>query len=258
MKEPKTILITGASSGLGKSLALAYAAYGKKLFLIGRDGARLAATSEECRHLGADVRNVTIDVTDAEKMRDWIISADTECGGIDLVIANAGISGGTGGQGVNSGESESQVRKIFETNIDGTINTLEPIIPLMKKRRNGQIAIISSLASFRGLPSAPAYSASKAAVRFYGEALRGELREHGIGVSVICPGYIKTPMTDVNKFPMPLIMEAEDAADLIRNRLEKNPPRIAFPFPLYFVIWLAGLLSPKLTDPIFERLPRKD
>ena len=128
----------------------------------------------------------------------------------------------------------------------------------MQKRQKGQIAIISSLAGFRGLPSSPAYSGSKAAVRVYGEGLRGNLKKFGIAVNVVCPGYIKTPMTDVNKFPMPFLMSAQECAAIIKDGLVKNKSRISFPFPLFFVVWLATLLSNKITDPIFAKLPAKE
>ncbi|MGB1539781.1 MAG: SDR family NAD(P)-dependent oxidoreductase, partial [Rickettsiales bacterium] len=121
----------------------------------------------------------------------------------------------------------------------------------------GQIAVMSSLAGMRGLPSAPAYSASKAAVKAFGEALRGELGKKGVQVSVICPGYIKTPLTDVNTFPMPFIMSAERAAERIQKGLVRNKPRIAFPLRLYLPLWFASCLSPHLTDRFFAALPSK-
>jgi short-subunit dehydrogenase len=114
------------------------------------------------------------------------------------------------------------------------------------------------LAAFRGLPSSPSYSASKAAIKIYGEGLRGLLAKSGIKVNVICPGYVRTPMTDVNQFPMPFIISASKAAKIIRKGLAKNCSRIAFPFPLYFLVWLASLISTTITDPIFARLPSKE
>jgi short-subunit dehydrogenase len=107
------------------------------------------------------------------------------------------------------------------------------------------------------MPSAPAYSASKAAVRGYGEALRGALAPSGIRVSVICPGFVRSRMTDANPFPMPFLMDASRAARIIRRRLERNKARIAFPWPTYFAAWLMGTLPPALTDPLFRKLPRK-
>ena len=258
MKEPNNILITGATSGIGRALALEYAATGKKLFLIGRNQQRLEQIKEECEKKDADVFVFSIDIRDAEKLADWIIKRDEE-NNIDLVIANAGISGGTGKfQDSGGGESEQQVREIFAINVTGVLNTILPIIPKMKSRKKGQIAIMSSLASFRALPGAPSYSASKAAVRCFGEALRGDLQQYGVEVSVICPGYVRTPMTDVNNFPMPFVVEPEKAAIIIKSGLSRNAARIAFPFLIYIFIWFVGCLPTWLTDPIFSRLPKKE
>ena len=252
MKNPQNILITGASSGLGRAFAIEYSSPGVSLFLSGRNLANLEKTAHDCKINGAHVETEILDVSDLSAMTDWIDKIETGHA-LDLVIANAGISGGTAG----SGEDDDQTRNIFATNMAGTLNTILPAIKYMKHRKAGQIAIISSLASFRGLPGAPSYSASKAAIRVYGEAIRGELSDYNIDVSVICPGYIKTPMTDVNKFPMPLLMTSEKAAAIIKQRLKKNPSRIAFPFLMYAIVWLMGCLPPGLTDPIFKRLPKK-
>ena len=128
----------------------------------------------------------------------------------------------------------------------------------MLPRGAGQIAIVSSLASFRGFPGAPAYSASKAAVRVWGEALRARHREDGIAVSVICPGFVVSRMTDRNLFPMPLLMTADRAARIIRRGLARNRGRIAFPWPTYFVSWLLGVLPPFLGDRLLKDAPRKE
>ncbi len=252
MKNPKNILITGASSGIGRALAIAYSAQGINLFLCGRNAEKLSLTKAICEELKANVLLQVIDVCDEAAVANCIEKIE-ENHEIDLVIANAGISAGTAG----GTESFSQVKQIFSTNLNGVLNVIHPLIEKMKLRQRGQIALISSLAGFRGLPSSPAYSASKSAVRVYGEALRGNLKPFGISVNTICPGYVKTPMTDVNKFPMPFLMEVERAAKIIKLGLEKNKSRIAFPFPLYFVVWLATLLSTKITDPIFAKLPGK-
>jgi short-subunit dehydrogenase len=249
MTNPKNILITGASSGIGRALAIAYSASGVSLFLCARNSEKLNETKITCEKLGAKVFVEILDVTDEEKVKNWI----RKIADLDLVIANAGISAGTAG----GPESLAQIKKIFATNWDGVLNVIDSAITKMKEKKCGQIALISSLAGMRGLPSSPAYSASKAAVRVYGEGLRGNLAPFGIKVNVICPGYIKTPMTDVNKFPMPFLMGAEKCAQIIKRDLAKNKSRIAFPFPLYFVVWLAALLSTKITDPIFAKLPGK-
>lgn len=249
---PKNILITGANSGLGAAIAVEYAKTGNTLYLQGRNAERLEEIANQCHTLGATVYPRIIDVTDAISMKNWIEQADAQ-NPLDLLIANAGISAGMGSDGENS----EQVRRIFATNIDGVINSVQPIIPLMLARKSGQIAIMSSLAGIRALPSAPAYSASKACIRYYGEALRGALLRDGVCVSVICPGYIKTPMTAVNQFPMPFIMTAQKAAQKIAKGLECGRGRIAFPLMLYIPLWWISCLSPIITDPIFSRLPTK-
>jgi short-subunit dehydrogenase len=252
MKNPKNILITGASSGIGHALAIAYAAPDVNLFLCGRNKEKLEALKIICESLKANVSLGVFDVKNSAMAKDFILEIEKDHQ-LDLVIANAGISAGT-----SSGtESFAQVKEIFATNLDGVLNIIHPAIEEMQKRRKGQIAIMSSLAGFRGLPSSPAYSASKAAVRVYSESLRGNLAKFGISVNAICPGYIKTPMTAVNDFPMPFLMDVKVAAKIIKKELAKNKSRIAFPFPLYFVVWLATLLSTKITDPIFAKLPAK-
>ncbi len=252
MENSKNILITGASSGIGRALAISYSKSGVNLFLCGRNEEKLQQTKISCEELKAKVFCKILDVKNEIECRKWIAEIE-ENNALDLVISNAGVSAGTAG----GTESFSQIKEIFSTNLDGVLNVIHPAIDFMIPRKSGQIAIISSLAGLRGLPSSPAYSGSKAAVRVYGEGLRGSLAPFGIKVNVVCPGYIKTPMTDVNEFPMPFLMEAEKCAELIKDGLAKNKSRIAFPFSLYFVVWLLALLSNKITDPIFAKLPKK-
>lgn len=251
----KNIVITGASSGIGAALAREYAReYGQKgvhLGLLARSAERLAEVRTECEALGATVQIGSIDVADRGAMQGWLCAFDTKTP-IDLLIANAGISGGSGGVGGVEG-----TYRIFATNVDGVLHTVLPITPRMAARGYGQVAIVSSLAGIRGLPSAPAYSASKAAVRALGEGLRGELGGQGVKVNVICPGYVKTPLTDKNNFPMPFLMSGEKAAGIIRKGLERNRSRIVFPWPLYVPLWFLSCLSTGLTDWFFARLPKK-
>ena len=254
MKDPRAILITGASSGIGAALAVAYAAPGRSLFLTGRHETRLPSVAGDCRERGAEVTSAALDVTDAAALADWIAAMDT-ARPLDLVIANAGISGGT--DKAAGGEDESQARRIFAVNLQGVINTVMPAIAVMRARGRGQIALMSSLAGFRGFPGAPAYCASKAAVKTWGESLRGSLGGDGIEVSVICPGFVRSPMTDVNPFPMPLLMETDRAAALIKRRLARNHGRIAFPWPMYLLVWLIAALPPWLTDRLLARMPEK-
>jgi short-subunit dehydrogenase len=251
-ESPRSILITGASSGIGEALARAYAAPGVALALTGRDQARLAAVAAACRVLGAVVRAEALDVCARERLAVWIAEVDAAAP-LDLVIANAGVSAGTGA-GV---ETAAQARRLLDTNVGGVVDTVLPAVELMRPRGHGQIAIMASLAAFRGFPGAPAYCAGKAAVKVWGEALRGELHEAGIGVSVVCPGYVKSRMTAGNSFHMPLLMEADRAARIIRRGLARNKARIAFPWRLYAAVWLISVLPQSLTDPLLRRLPRK-
>lgn len=251
--EPSSILITGASSGLGRGLALRYARPGARLHLSGRDSVRLAETRAACIGRGAVVVAETVDVADRAAMDSWIARADA-AGALDLVIANAGISGGTGG----SGENEDQTRAIFDVNLTGVINTVWPALRVLRPRQSGQIAIIASLAGYRGLPGAPAYSASKAAAKAWGEGLRGWLKPEGISVNVVCPGFVTTRMTSGNRFPMPFLMDAARAAEIIAEGLARDKPRISFPWPLAFATWLFAALPPAWTDPLLARLPKKN
>lgn len=252
MRTPRSILISGASSGIGAALARLYATPGVRLALGGRDIQRLDAVADACRSTGASVVSTRVDVTDAVATTEWVEAAD-DTAPLDLVIANAGISGGTFGGGENHGQATA----IFATNVGGVVNTVHPAAERMRRRGRGQIALMGSLAGFRGLPGAPSYSASKAAVRAYADALRGRLRREGVTVSLICPGFIRTPMTDMNGFPMPFLLEVEDAAHRIRRGLAGGQSRIAFPWPLYTAVRLAALLPPALSDPLFGRMPEK-
>ncbi len=255
MREPRSVLITGASSGIGAALAEAYAAPGVELALNGRNEERLGAVARSCTARGAVTVTAAMDVTDATALGAWIRDVDA-----DLVIANAGISAGSGG----TGEGADQARRIFAVNLDGVVNTVHPAIyamlarPRVPGRARGQIALMSSIASFRGFAGAPAYCASKAAVRSYGEGLRNAYAADGIEINVICPGFVRSPMTEVNKFPMPMLMEADKAAHIIRRGLARNRGRIAFPGPMYALAWLVQSLPPSLTDRLIQRLPEKD
>lgn len=247
------VLITGASSGIGAALARVYAAPGAILSLTGRDTERLDAVAVGCRERGATVESTVLDVCDRTAMEQWIERRDSTVP-LDLVVANAGISAGTGG----AQESDEQTRSIFATNIDGTVNTVLPAAAVMRRRRSGQIAIVSSLAGYRGMPGAPAYSASKGAMKLWGEGLGGSLARDGIKVSVICPGFVITGITKVNRFPMPFLMDADRAARIIADGLARGHGRIAFPAPMAALAWLGAALPDAFARWLTRRLPSKE
>lgn len=257
MRTPGHILITGASSGIGAALARHYARPGARLSLGGRDAARLAAVDMSCRALGADVSSAPLDVRDRTAMEAWVRAADARAP-LDLVIANAGISGGTAGSAGGGGtETQAQFDMIAAVNVGGVVNTLTPALEAMSARGRGQVALISSLASFRGFPGAPAYCASKAMVRVWGEALRPDYAARGISVNVVCPGYVESPMTAANDFPMPFMMSADRAARLIADGLACDRARIVFPRRLYWLLRSFAALPEPLLDRLMARLPRK-
>ncbi len=251
-QQPRCILITGASSGIGAALAKAYAAPGVTLHLGGRDEGRLEALAELCGRAGATCHTAAIDVTDQEAMASWVCACDARSG-LDLVIANAGISAGTR----FAGESPEQTRRIMATNVDGAFNTILPVLGNMVERKRGQIAVMSSLASFRGFRSAPAYCASKATLRLWGEGQRVWLRRHGVRLSVMCPGFVTTPMSEGNPYPMPFLMDADRAATIIRRGLSRDKARIAFPWQTYWLAQLVSLLPVALTDALLAKTPNK-
>lgn len=250
----KHIVITGASSGIGEALALHYAAAGVRLSLTGRNAERLSAVAKACRVRGAEVEEKIICVTDRTAMQDWLTGID-EAQPIDLVIANAGISAGMGDS--KTGENADQVQRLFATNVQGVLNTIDPLRPRMIARGAGNIALMSSLAAFRGWPGAPAYCATKAAVKVYGEGMRGSLAHTGVKIHVICPGFVTSRMTAVNKFPMPFIISADKAARIIANGIAKNRGRISFPAPVHFVVWLCSALPDCVGQRILGRMPKK-
>lgn len=252
-KNPKTIFITGASSGIGRALAKAYAEKGIQLFLCGRNPTRLQETADMCTERGADVHTFNFDVTDP-KAAELALTEAQKIKPIELLIANAGVSGGVLGMP----ETSAATRHIMQTNVGGVVNTVLPAIQIFKKQHRGQIAIVSSLAGYRGMAGCPAYSASKACVKAWGEGLRGLLKKDNINVTVICPGFIETPLTDKNQFKMPFIMKSDKAAGLIKKRLKKNPAIIAFPHVMVLGAWIGSALPSFIIGPILGVLPKKE
>jgi NADP-dependent 3-hydroxy acid dehydrogenase YdfG len=242
-QRPTSILITGAAGGIGSALTRAYATPGTQLFLGDLDARRLEALTDVCRTLGATAAGAVVDVTDRNAMAAWITEADA-VQPLDLVIVLAGISHGT----VQQEETPEEIRAVFAVNLDGMLNTIEPILPRMRNRRRGQIALMSSQAGFRGFAVAPSYCATKSAIWAYAEGLRGRLLREHIGVSVIIPGFVKTALTDDNPYPMPFRISAERAAGIIKRGLARNQARIRFPQPIPAVVYLLSLLPPSWVD----------
>jgi len=252
----KNVLITGASSGIGRALAEACAAPGVTLHLSGRDPARLEDVTAACRAKGATVHQAVLDVRDTHYMEPWIANAAP----LDLVIANAGISGGTGRAGQ---ESADQTRAIFATNVDGVFNTVLPAIATMEFQSpgadgwRGRIAVVASIASFVPAPQAPAYCAAKAAVDRWTVASNANLRAKGILLTSVCPGYVRSNMTARNEFPMPGLMDAGQAAEIILAGLRQDKTRITFPWWLGLAARFGGLLPPRLLNWLLVSQPAK-
>ena len=250
---PKSILITGASSGIGAALALHYAAPGITLFITGRDRERLQTVAHQCTDAGASAACWVGDVTDAEDNKKWIYACDAESP-LNLVIANAGVALGAS---VVSGLHQAAVDS-FNINVHGVFNTVHPALEVMSTRRpypviNAQVAIMSSIMGYAGVARSPAYSSSKAALKHYGQALRGTFRAMGIGVSVICPGYIRSAMTASDTSIMPFLISAPKAAAIIAKGLARNKPRITFPWQMILitriVINLPGFVVDRINRP---------
>ncbi len=249
--EPQSILITGASNGIGAALAQEYAAAGVHLALVGRNHDRLADIAGLCRDRGASVTIGEIDVRDRDALSAWIRTVDDEHP-IDLAIANAGITAGTGLGRLR--EDPNIARNVIATNLVGTINTVDPLVERMSARGRGRIAVVGSINAIRGLPHCPSYSASKAAIHAYAESLRSALARHGVGITVVAPGFVATPLNDKIVCPKPLQTSADRAARRIRQGLDRGKPMIVFPRVLYYGLLLSYLLPRRLTDLLFNNV----
>jgi short-subunit dehydrogenase len=246
----KSVVITGASSGIGAALALRYAGEGVHLGLVGQNRERLESVAARCRALGARVQIGLIDVTRRKDLADWLLEFD-RVAPIDLLFANAGVlSGIEPGEVAEDAEAS---RRLFDINVGGVLNTVEPVLPHMVLRHHGCIAIMSSVAAFARLPQMPSYSASKTTVLRYGLRLRRALRKQGVQVSVICPGYVVSPMTDQILGRKPFLMTAEKAADRIVAELARNQAVIAFPRLVAGFLRVAGRLPPPMRDWVLAR-----
>jgi len=244
-----SVLITGASSGLGAGLAKDYAAPGVHLVLTGRDAARLEITATACRAKGASVVTGLFDISEAEPLGAWLLEQDAATP-FDLVIAAAGVSAGTGKDDMPEGVGLAGMQ--VRANLLGTIHTVEPLLPRMIARASGHVAVVASTAALRGLPYSPGYSASKAGVRAYGEGLRALLKPKGVAVTVVVPGFFDTPMTDRWKGPTPFMLSLDRMVAAIRKGLDARRSRIVVPRLLALGTQAADLLPASIGDRIMR------
>ena len=250
----RLVFITGASSGIGQALAWRYHQAGWRLALSARRG---AAIEQWARERGIPGERYAIHEADVTRI-DSIVGAGEACiarqGLPDVVIANAGIS-----SGMDSAEREDLdvMARTFATNNVGLAATFHPFVRAMTQRRAGTLVGIASVAGIRGLPGQGAYCASKAAAIAYCESLRGELRASGVRVVTICPGYIATPMTAANRFPMPFLMRAEDFADRAWRAIEGGASYRVIPWQMAIVARLLRALPNPVLDRAFAGAPRK-
>lgn len=245
------VFITGASSGIGAALARYYAARGAVLGLVAR---RRAALQELLATLPGEHAVYTVDVADEAGLRQAAADFSARFGVPDVVVANAGVSVGT------LTEEEGDLRafeRVMRTNVLGMVATFQPFVAPMRARGSGRLVGIASVAGIRGLPGAGAYSASKAAVIAYLESLRVELHDSGVKVVTIAPGYIETPMTAVNRYPMPFMLPADEAARRFVRAIDAGAGYVVIPWQMGVVAKLLRLLPNPIFDRVFARAGRK-
>ncbi len=247
----KNILITGASDGIGAALAKRYASVDTHLILLARNKEKLATVANACETKQASVETHSIDITETKPLQKLIQGID-KISPIDLVICNAGVTSIIPKDG--QAESWQAISNVIDTNLYGVLATLNPLIDSLRKRQSGQIAIVSSLAAHYGMPISPAYCASKSAVKAYGQALRGWLKQDGINVTLVYPGFVKSSLSDQFYSDKPFMVSPKKAADIIYKGIQKNKASVSFPFPLNFGIWFLSLLPSSMADWIMSLL----
>jgi len=245
LREPKVIVLTGASGGIGEALALEYADPGVHLALIARDEGKLETLAGRVREAGASAEVAALDVRDREALHGYLTDLDTRHP-VDLVIANAGVTAGLGAG--RSRERDDDFDRLMDINYRGAVSTVTGLVEQMRVRRRGQIVLIASLAGMRALPDMPSYSATKAALIAYGHSLRGWLDPFGVRVTILCPGFITSPMSARHKGSKPFEMRADKAARHMRKVISKGRAFNAFPFLLATGIRLQGLLPARISD----------
>jgi short-subunit dehydrogenase len=246
------IFITGASSGIGLALARHYINEGAKVGLVAR---RAEVLNELAKELGANCSVYVADVRDAESIAKLAQKFMLQYGVPDVVIANAGVSRGT------LSEFQQDIvafKAVFDTNVLGMLHTFQPFISAMRDVRKGQFVGIASVAGIRGLPGAGAYSASKAAVISYLESLRVEIAPYGIVVTTIAPGYIRTPMTEVNQYKMPFLMNVDTAAKKFAHAIQRKRRFVVIPWQMGALARLMRFIPPILWDWAMRKAPHKE
>ncbi len=247
----KSLVITGASGGLGMALARHYLERGASVAALARRGELLQALAAE---FPDQVFCYALDVCDTPAVQDAANDFIKRVGCPDIVIANAGVSVGTL---TEYAEDLDAFQQVMDTNVLGMVKVFQPFIVAMRTARQGTLVGIASVAGFRGLPGAGAYSASKAAAISYLESLRVELHGSGVKVVTICPGYIKTPMTAVNPYPMPFLLEADEAAQRMARAIERQTAFTVIPWQMGLVARVLRLLPRWLYDRLFAKAPHK-
>lgn len=247
----RTILITGATGAIGGALAQYYASPGRHLILQGRNATALGHIAQVCAAAGAQVSTQLLDLRDIKALQAWLEGlAKTQLP--DVVIANAGMNINHGPD--NAGERWQDMEAVLDLNVKATFALVNALVPAMRQRRSGQIALVSSLAAYYGLPVTPTYCASKAAIKTYGEAMRGWLKHENVHINVVMPGYVESDMAHAMPGPKPFFWTPERAARTIAKGLAKNQARITFPFPLDVGTWFLSVFPPSWSDWFLAKL----
>jgi short-subunit dehydrogenase len=233
------ILITGASGSIGQALALQYAAPQVTLVLQGRNVSALESLRQQCEARGANVVIGAFDITEIGTLRQWVSLLEQTLA-FDILVVNQGVNINIGSDG--KGEAWEDTDQLLNVNLRAAIALVQAVLPGMRERKKGQVVLVSSLAAYFGLPMTPAYCASKAALKSYGESLRGWLSPEGVGVSVVLPGYVQSDMSAAMPGPKPWLWTAERAAKAIKEGVSRNQATISFPFPLNVGTWLLSVL----------------